>query len=52
MTDIIKCNNEDCKLKDKCYRFTAPASNYQSYFSENPDKDGECDRFWDNKGRK
>ena len=25
MSDITKCTNEDCKLKESCYRFTAPA---------------------------
>lgn len=31
MVDISKCFEEDCKLKDKCYRYTAPPEEYQSY---------------------
>ena len=31
MADITKCNSETCRLKQKCYRYTAPASEGQKY---------------------
>jgi hypothetical protein len=47
MTDITKCTNEDCLLKEKCYRWTAKDDQYdQSYGYFAPDKDGECRDFW------
>ena len=48
MPDIAKCTNKDCKLNTKCYRFLAPASNYQSYSDFKPDAKGRCPYFWDN----
>ena len=34
-----------------CYRHTAKASDYQSFFMNPPiKKDGTCDYFWDNEG--
>jgi len=51
MADITKCPGKDCKLKESCYRFTAPECVYQSYFIETPKlKDGVCEEFWSNKG--
>lgn len=50
MADITMCRNEECKIKDECYRYTAPVDKYwQSVFMENP-KDIPCSYFWDNKG--
>lgn len=47
MADITKCPGGDCPIKDKCYRFTAPTSDFrQSWFCEYPFKDGKCDTFW------
>jgi len=46
MADITKCSGEGCPLKDMCYRFTAPGSEYQAYFTTPPVKDGECEMFW------
>jgi len=31
MPDITMCQNEECPSKEKCFRYTAPASKYQSY---------------------
>lgn len=31
MTDITKCNNETCESNQQCWRYLAPASEYQSY---------------------
>lgn len=54
MADIAMCSGKGCGLKDKCYRYTAPKSQYmQSYFTIPPiDKDGKCELFWDNKQKK
>ena len=49
MADISKCKGTDCPLKEKCYRFTAPTGERQSWFTETPFKDGECEYYWDNK---
>jgi hypothetical protein len=51
MADITCCSGKDCPVKEKCYRFTAPKSQYgQSYFFEAPGKteDGKftCEMFW------
>ena len=53
MSDISKCLNDDCPLKDKCWRFTAPANSlWQSYGSfqyEIIENKIKCDGFWNNK---
>jgi len=46
MADITKCPGYDCPFKEKCYRFTAEPSEYQSYFLEPPIKEGKCDMYW------
>jgi len=46
MTDITKCKGLNCPVKEKCYRFTAKADEYQSYFVDAPIKDGKCDMYW------
>lgn len=50
MPDISCCNNENCPLKIKCYRFTAPRSHWQSFCDFQP-TNGKCEDFWDNTGR-
>ena len=48
--DIAMCSGNGCLLAEKCYRHTAKASDYQSYFQNPPiDDDGTCDYYWDNK---
>lgn len=47
--DITKCKGDGCPVKESCYRFTAKADVYQSYFVDIPLKDGECDMFWGDK---
>lgn len=46
MTDITKCQGTGCDVRDKCYRFTAPAGEWQSWFmpTERP-----CPMFWGDK---
>jgi hypothetical protein len=50
MADITKCADNLCPSKETCYRYTAPASMYQSYgvFNREEDEDN-CDMYWDNK---
>jgi hypothetical protein len=49
MPDIAKCEGGACPLKETCYRFTAPDSFRQAYFSAVPLKDGECDHYMRNR---
>ena len=46
MGDITKCKGDGCPMKDTCHRFTDPASEYQSYFTESPIIDGKCSMYW------
>ena len=38
MPDITKCTNEKCTKRLTCYRWTAPANDYQ-YYARYEDKD-------------
>jgi hypothetical protein len=54
MPDISLCKNEDCPLRENCYRYTAtPGEFMQSYASFEwgitIDNDIYCDYFIDNK---
>lgn len=42
------CTGEGCYLKLLCHRFTANKSGWQSYFSEVPMKNSECEMYWNN----
>ena len=46
MPDIAKCPGTDCPQKETCYRYTAKPSDWQSYFSVPPIKDGKCEMYW------
>jgi hypothetical protein len=47
MTDITKCEGTNCPVKQSCYRYTAKVNEHrQSYFTEPPIKDGECEMYW------
>jgi|APGre2960657373_1045057.scaffolds.fasta_scaffold175094_2 hypothetical protein len=46
MSDITKCKGEGCPMKETCHRFTDPATEYQSYFTESPIIDGKCSMYW------
>jgi hypothetical protein len=53
MPDVSMCMNKECPLKEKCYRFTAtPNEHIQSYGMFEPDKEGKCDYYLNNKGYK
>lgn len=47
MADITMCNDDRCPRAGKCYRFTAPVSDYnQSWFMITPlNIDKSCDEF-------
>lgn len=51
MSDIAKCQDENCPSKLMCYRYTAPASEFkQSYGIFNREEDADnCDMFWKTK---
>jgi hypothetical protein len=46
MPDIAMCLGTDCPQKETCYRYTAKPSDWQTYFSVPPIKDGKCDMYW------
>ena len=47
MSDITMCKGTDCPMKDSCYRYTANKNELnQSYFTEQPIKDGKCEMYW------
>lgn len=51
MPDIAMCNGTNCPHKEKCYRFTAKPSEYQTYFLDPPiEEDGKCDHYWGENG--
>ena len=56
MADITKCTAKNCKIKDKCYRYTAIDGYWQSYANFNKDKEikeeKECINFWKKRGVK
>jgi len=53
MPDITMCQDKECNLKLKCYRYTAkPNPYYQSYFTDKVKIDRNvCEYFMNNKGR-
>ena len=40
--DWTKCNDEQCPMKEQCYRYTSKASEWQSYFINSPREWKEC----------
>ena len=51
MSDISKCKNSQCPLKEHCYRWTAPADEYWQSYSDFEFKildDGrvDCEYYW------
>ena len=46
MADITMCSGKGCPVASNCYRYTAKASNYQSYFSDVPFNGSSCDMYW------
>lgn len=56
MADISKCHGHSegtvCRVREQCYRFTAKASDYQSYVEpvDFQAVDG-CENYWPNEDR-
>lgn len=46
MPDIAKCSNENCPLKEKCYRFTSKPSEFSQAYADFTYDEG-CEYFWD-----
>jgi len=46
MADITKCGDDACPKRHTCWRWMAPAGEWQSYFAESPRKGDECDYYW------
>ena len=48
MPDIAMCENNECPKRTTCYRFMAePNSRRQSYADFKPNKEGECEYYWE-----
>ena len=46
--DITMCEGKNCDLSITCYKYTATPSQYrQSYFTESPIENGECEHYWE-----
>lgn len=43
--DICMCKGNECLLKDKCLRYKAKPSKFQTYFTEIQYKNGKCEFF-------
>ena len=49
MADISKCNGIGCSMKERCYRYTAKSSTFQSYLMGKIEiKNNSCPLFWAN----
>jgi hypothetical protein len=48
MPDITMCDNTQCELKEKCFRFMAKPNEYrQSYYEDDVrNEDCSCDKFY------
>lgn len=47
MTDISKCNGENCPIKETCWRYLAPDGHWQSYMNYEYNKEkNKCDGYW------
>jgi len=49
MVDISKCQNGNCPSHKECWRYLAPASEYQYYAAFDPDEKDKCEYFIDAK---
>ena len=46
MSDITKCSNDDCLKKNKCWRYLAPNSVWQSWNNFNQENLEDCEFYW------
>lgn len=49
MPDITMCKGTDCPLKERCFRYKATPSYFQSWFVDIPfDKQlNNCNQYWE-----
>jgi len=47
MPDITMCRGEGCGMKERCFRYLADPSHYQSFFVTSPNQGKECEHFWE-----
>ena len=47
MPDITMCMNDDCELKNTCYRHEAKAGQIQSWSAFSPNNEGICEEYWE-----
>jgi len=43
MSDTTMCANQECKMRETCYRAKAPISYWQSWTMFEPESDTECE---------
>lgn len=41
------CRGEGCGMKERCFRYLADPSHYQSFFMTSPNQGEECTHFWE-----
>lgn len=46
MPDITMCSGEGCSLRESCWRFKAPPSMMQAYFTHPPVTKIGCEYHW------
>lgn len=46
MPDISMCMNEECNIKEKCFRYMATPDKIQSYSRFNEDNQKKCGYYW------
>lgn len=50
MADIAMCNMDNCPIKNKCHRYTAPVNPYMQSYLVVETIGKKCSFFWNNKG--
>lgn len=48
MTDICMCKNENCAIRESCYRYRADPGEWQAYFIVDKEvkDESDCDEYW------
>lgn len=47
MPDISMCKNEQCPLKESCYRFKATPCEFRQTYGLFNHEDGDCKYYWE-----
>ena len=45
MVYYTMCANQECKMREDCYRAKAPISHYQSWAMFEPESDTQCEHW-------